>query len=44
MAFAWLAYAHVNNIQGSVPSVTGAVKGAVLGTFCPGREKKLQNE
>jgi hypothetical protein len=24
--------------------VTGAVKGAVLGTFCPGREKKLQNE
>jgi anhydro-N-acetylmuramic acid kinase len=44
MAFAWLAYAFVNNIQGSVPSVTGAAKGAVLGTFCPGREKKLQNE
>jgi anhydro-N-acetylmuramic acid kinase len=44
MAFAWLAYAYVNNIQGSVPSVTGAAKGAVLGTFCPGREKKLQNE
>jgi anhydro-N-acetylmuramic acid kinase len=38
MAFAWLAYAHVNNIQGSVASVTGATKGAVLGTFCPGRE------
>jgi anhydro-N-acetylmuramic acid kinase len=38
MAFAWLAYAYVNNIQGSVASVTGATKGAVLGTFCPGRE------
>ncbi len=38
MAFAWLAYAHINNIQGSVASVTGATKGAVLGTFCPGRE------
>jgi anhydro-N-acetylmuramic acid kinase len=38
MAFAWLAYAHVNKIQGSVASVTGATKGAVLGTFCPGRE------
>jgi anhydro-N-acetylmuramic acid kinase len=37
MAFAWLAYAHVNNIQGSVASVTGATKGAVLGTYCPGR-------
>ena len=38
MAFAWLAYAHMNNIQGSVASVTGALKGAVLGTYCPGRE------
>jgi anhydro-N-acetylmuramic acid kinase len=38
MAFAWLAYAHVNKIQGSVASVTGATKGAVLGTYCPGRE------
>jgi anhydro-N-acetylmuramic acid kinase len=37
MAFAWLAYAHVNHIQGSVASVTGATRGAVLGTFCPGR-------
>ncbi|MBL4630089.1 MAG: anhydro-N-acetylmuramic acid kinase, partial [Paraglaciecola sp.] len=40
MAFAWLAYAYVNNIQGSIASVTGAKKGAVLGTYCPGREKK----
>ena len=38
MAFAWLAYANVNKIQGSVASVTGATKGAVLGTFCSGRE------
>lgn len=38
MAFAWLAYAHVNKIQGSVASVTGASKGAVLGTYCPGKE------
>jgi len=37
MAFAWLAYAHVNHIQGSVASVTGAIRGAVLGTFCSGR-------
>lgn len=35
MAFAWLAHAHINHTFGSVPSVTGAVKGAVLGTFCP---------
>ena len=38
MAFAWLAYAHINKIQGSVASVTGATKGAILGTYCPGRE------
>ena len=38
MAFAWLAYAYINDIQGSIASVTGATKGAVLGTFCPGRE------
>lgn len=38
MAFAWLAYAHINRINGSVASVTGATRGAVLGTFCPGRE------
>lgn len=37
MAFAWLAYAHVNNIHGSIASVTGAKKGAVLGTLCPGK-------
>ncbi|WP_299080180.1 anhydro-N-acetylmuramic acid kinase [uncultured Paraglaciecola sp.] len=37
MAFAWLAYAHFNNIQGSIASVTGATKGAVLGTYCPGK-------
>jgi anhydro-N-acetylmuramic acid kinase len=37
MAFAWLAYAHVNKIQGSIASVTGASKGAILGTYCPGR-------
>lgn len=35
MAFAWLAYAYMNNIQGSVASVTGAKRGAVLGTCCP---------
>ncbi len=39
MAFAWLAYAHINRIPGNVPSVTGAKKAAILGTFCPGREK-----
>jgi anhydro-N-acetylmuramic acid kinase len=38
MAFAWLAYAHVNKIQGSIASVTGASKGAILGTYCPGKE------
>jgi anhydro-N-acetylmuramic acid kinase len=37
MAFAWLAYAHINSIQGSVASVTGASRGAILGTCCPGR-------
>ncbi|MFT5676230.1 MAG: anhydro-N-acetylmuramic acid kinase [Paraglaciecola sp.] len=35
MAFAWLAYAHINGIEGNIPAVTGARKGAVLGTFCP---------
>ena len=35
MAFAWLAYAHLNNINGSIANVTGAERGAVLGTFCP---------
>ncbi|MFT4937195.1 MAG: anhydro-N-acetylmuramic acid kinase [Paraglaciecola sp.] len=36
MAFAWLAYAHINAIEGNIPTVTGARKAAVLGTFCPG--------
>lgn len=36
MAFAWLAYAHIHAIEGNIPSVTGARKAAVLGTFCPG--------
>ena len=39
MAFAWLAYAHINKIQGSIASVTGAKEGAILGTFCPGRKE-----
>jgi len=38
MAFAWLAYAHINKIQGNITSVTGAKKRAILGTYCPGRE------
>lgn len=36
MAFAWLAYAHINRISGNIPSVTGASKAAILGTYCPG--------
>jgi anhydro-N-acetylmuramic acid kinase len=36
MAFAWLAFAHINAIEGNISSVTGADRGAVLGTFCPG--------
>jgi anhydro-N-acetylmuramic acid kinase len=36
MACAWLAYAHINQISGNIPSVTGASKAAVLGTCCPG--------
>ena len=35
MAFAWLAYAHIHKMEGSIASVTGAKQGAVLGTFCP---------
>lgn len=38
MAFAWLAYAHKHKIVGSLASVTGASRDAVLGTFCPGHE------
>ena len=34
-AFAWLAYAHIHKIAGNVPQVTGALRPAVLGTFCP---------
>ncbi|KXI29272.1 anhydro-N-acetylmuramic acid kinase [Paraglaciecola hydrolytica] len=37
MAFAWLAYAHVNRIEGSLASVTGAKCNAILGSFCPGK-------
>lgn len=32
-AFAWLAFAHNNNIPGNVPAVTGASREAVLGIF-----------
>ena len=34
-AFAWLAFAHQNNIPGNVPAVTGASREAVLGICCP---------
>ncbi|MDO6567250.1 anhydro-N-acetylmuramic acid kinase [Alteromonas sp. 1_MG-2023] len=34
-AFAWLAFAHKNNIPGNVPAVTGASREAVLGVLCP---------
>ena len=37
MAFAWLAYAYINKIEGSLASVTGATRNAILGTFTPGR-------
>ncbi|GAA0859694.1 anhydro-N-acetylmuramic acid kinase [Aliiglaciecola litoralis] len=33
VAFAWLAYAHINHIPGNLPSVTGAAKAAILGGF-----------
>jgi anhydro-N-acetylmuramic acid kinase len=32
-AFAWLAYAYMNDIPGNVPAVTGASKSAVLGAL-----------
>ncbi|MGJ8681579.1 anhydro-N-acetylmuramic acid kinase [Paraglaciecola sp.] len=35
MAFAWLAYAHINKIPGNITSVTGACRTAILGTYCP---------
>lgn len=35
VAFAWLAYANLNNIAANIPSVTGASKPAVLGGFYP---------
>ncbi|MCF2949522.1 anhydro-N-acetylmuramic acid kinase [Paraglaciecola aquimarina] len=35
MAFAWLAYAHVNKMPGNIASATGASKEAILGTSCP---------
>lgn len=31
VAFAWLAYAYVNHLEGNIPSVTGASRAAVLG-------------
>lgn len=37
MAFAWLAYAHINSIVGSLASVTGAKRDTILGTFTPGK-------
>lgn len=33
LAFAWLAWAHEHNVQGNVPKVTGARRGAILGTL-----------
>jgi len=33
MAFAWLAYRHINKLSGNLPSVTGAAKEVVLGTL-----------
>lgn len=35
VAFAWLAWANLNDIPGNVPAVTGASRRAVLGTFTP---------
>ena len=35
MTFAWLAYRHVNELPGNLPSVTGADKPVVLGSFSP---------
>ncbi len=35
VAFAWLAWAHINCVPGNVPAVTGASREAVLGTFTP---------
>lgn len=35
LAFAWLAYAHVNRLDGNVPSVTGASGGRILGALYP---------
>lgn len=35
MAFAWLAYAHKNNICGNIPHATGASREAILGACYP---------
>ena len=32
-AFAWLAFAYLNNINGNVPEVTGASRATVLGAL-----------
>ncbi|GAM23472.1 hypothetical protein SAMD00019534_066470 [Acytostelium subglobosum LB1] len=35
LAFAYLAYLHVNHMSGNVPSVTGATKSTILGAMYP---------
>lgn len=35
VAFAWLAWAHLHRIPGNVPSVTGAERSVILGSFIP---------
>ena len=37
LAFAWLAYTHVNRLGGNVPSVTGARGSRILGALYPAR-------
>jgi anhydro-N-acetylmuramic acid kinase len=38
LAFAFLAWAHLNGITGNIPSVTGAKAARVLGSMTPGAE------
>lgn len=35
VAFAWLAWAHLHRVPGNVPSVTGAERAVILGSFIP---------
>lgn len=35
LAFAWLAYAHLNRIKANAPAVTGAKHAAILGAYYP---------